>query len=241
MKFLFVDESQRQEGKNQKHLFVLCGVLVDEQNLITLETELRDLKLKYCLFNFKDLKSLADKGKKLECTQEICDALIKNNVKILSAGLGTVALIDAENVEDGYFDAIIFLIERFFLHLKREDKNGLIIHDSIEKETGKKLRRKCYRHLTEKELWMFGKSKGFFREKMYPSIFFSNDENSEILQIADLISTSISGAIWNGLKKEKFIDIENLCKYNNFLRIYWPLFARSSRGIVNGWGIKIWW
>lgn len=77
--------------------------------------------------------------------------------------------------------------------------------------------------------------------RIFPSLLFSNDEYSNILQIVDLIGVSLNSALFNQLNKNPTINVNNLPNYNKYLEIYWPLFEFNPRnGSVNGWGLKIW-
>src|SRR3989338_7250132 len=119
MKFLFIDESSKQQNKN-KYFFALTGLMIGKDKLINLENELRALKIKYGMKNLKALRGAMLKDEKLSCTSKIIEILKKNQVQILSSVLGRVALKDTENINNSYFGALTFLIERFFLHLRRE-------------------------------------------------------------------------------------------------------------------------
>lgn len=241
MKFIFMDESEKQRKKN-KYFFVLCGLIIDEENLFLIEEKVKNLKTNYNLVNLKELKSeKIEKQIKLKISEEIFNLLSENKSVVLSTILGSITLQDIKNIENNYFTALTFMIERFFLRLIKEKEKGMIIHDSIEKKAENALRKKLHKFITSEELLMGIKSRGKFISSIYPSVFFSNDEHCEILQITDLIATALSSAVWKCFENTSNISTEQLPEYNNYLRIYWPLFDRSSEGKVDGWGIKIWW
>lgn len=242
MNFMFIDESERQRRKN-KYFFALCGAIVSGEDIFTLEEKIRKLKEIYNLDNLKDLKSSKnlEKQEKLKISKEILGLLKENKVIILSTILGKVALCSINNIEERYFDALSFMIERFFLRLNKENKRGILIHDSVEKKLEKKLRKKLHKFVMSEELLMMGKSRGKFKTRIYPSILFSDDDHSEILQVTDLIATSLNGAAWKCLEETSTLATEKLPEYNDYLKIYWSLFDKSPGGKVDGWGVKIWW
>lgn len=243
MKIMFIDESKKQEGKSNKYFFILTGLLIDEEKLFDLEQELRTLKENYSLLNLKELRGNKLKINKIKCSEEISKILQDYNVQIISIILGRITLKKTTKIEDNYFNAITFLIERFFLHLKKENKLGFIIHDSVPRDVEKNLRCNIYSYILKEEIIMYKSNRhlGLFKKRIYPSILFSNDEHSEILQTSDLISASLNSAVFKTLNSSNRLEINNLNKHNSFLNIYWPLFVRDGKGDVSGWGIKSWW
>ncbi len=237
MKFLFIDESERQQKtKNQTHFFCLCGLMIDEENLLNLENNLKILRKKYSLSNFKESRKRYHF--KLELTKELYEILKIHNAKIISIILGDIALRDIHAV-DAYFDALTFLIERFFINLKKDEKIGIIIFDSVNKALENDIKKKFSEFISEEEHMMHFKLAGYYKDKIYPSLLFSNDEYSTILQATDLIATALNSAVWKSFEKENF-NVETFSDYNEYLKIYWPLFVKSPTGKVSGWGIKVW-
>jgi len=242
MRFLFIDESEKQKNRYQRYFFSLCGLMVDEENLISLNNELNKIKEEYGFSNLKELRGGISREIKLEVTHKVFQILSSNDAEVITAILGDIALKYVTTVNNVYFDALTFLIERFFIHLSKENKRGIIIFDSVDKSLENKLRNKFYDYISTQPLVMYSKRKGYFREKIFPSIFFSDDEHTTILQATDLIATSLNSAVWTALQDNgKKFSVEKLHERNEYLRIYWPLFVKSPKGRVNGWGIKIWW
>ena len=129
-----------QEG-HQKQFFSLCGLSVDEDKLFIIERDLLSLKGTYEIDNFKELrKPPYTKEKKLECTKDIFKILNDNGARVISTILGPIALKNVDATNDYYFNAMSFLIERFYLHLEKSNKTGIIISDSVDRETEKLLR-----------------------------------------------------------------------------------------------------
>jgi hypothetical protein len=240
MKFLFIDESEKQKGKNRRYFFCLCGLMVDEDRLFALNSDFDTLREKYKLSNLKDLRKKLPSKTKIKITKEICRILESKNTKIISAILGDVTLKDINRVDNAYFSALTFLIERFFIHLERSVKTGIIVFDSVDKNVEKSLRKKSFEFISKERHMMYDKIKGYYKEKIFPSIFFSNDEYTTVLQATDLIATSLNSAFWSSIQ-EGNLDVEDLPNKNKYLKIYWPLFVKNPAGKVNGWGIKVWW
>lgn len=243
MKLLFIDETDKQKSKNKKYYFVLCGLVVNGDSLISLTKELNNICESYKLKSLKDTRKRNLKTDiKIEITKRIHEVLKEVKAEARSAFLGNITLEGIRKVNDIYFGALTFLVERYFLSLKASEETGVIIFDSVDKKLENHLRKKFFNYISnEKLVWaMSGRVEGAYKDRIYPSLLFSNDEHSIILQATDLIATCLNSAIWKDFQKGEGIDIENLYKKNEYLKIYWPLFAKSSAGKVNGWGIKVW-
>ncbi len=92
MKFLFIDESERQKNKDNKYFFCLCGIIADSDNLLKLENHLKHFKGSYGLSNLKDLRG--NFPSKKERTIELHDILESHKTKVMSVILGDIALRD---------------------------------------------------------------------------------------------------------------------------------------------------
>lgn len=238
MKFLFIDESKRHNGLD-KSFFILVGIMVNKENLFLLEEELRDFKKRSNFNNLKSLRENLPEKKKLELTEEIALILKRHNSKVISAVLGKQSLKSKRKIEEGYYDAIRFIIERFFIHLQKENRYGFIIHDSIEGI--KSFQKQVNNFILNEVQIIYNKERGRYKEKIYPCLFFSREEYCEILQVSDLIAVALNSALFKSLQTTECIEInENLPKFNPFLEKYWPLFVRDPQGNVRGWGIKLW-
>ncbi len=156
-----------------------------------------------------------------------------------------------------YMETLRFIVERFNIHLTKENKLGIIIHDSVG-NVENRFKRDFYKFVLNEEQTIHGVKKGKYRERIYPSIFFSEDEHSEILQICDIIARCLQNAIWEHLYEIKvfnpskvpvfkeenkiFINYDKLPDYNKYLKVYWPLFVKSpGNNSVDRWSIKFWW
>lgn len=235
-----IDETGRRE-RNSQFFFCLCGIIVDKSNLISLNNDILDFKGIYGIENLKDLRT-TDQTRKLSSTNELFNLLHSSEVDIVCTIIGNVTLKDIYNTYIGInqevmarYNALIFLIERFYFHLNRRNKKGLIIFDSLERKMENELRKKCYYFIHK-----------HFKHVIYPSILFCEDEYSEILQIADLIGLSLNNAIYRSIDCEsehplRNLNVEDLPTKNQYLETYWPLFEKNpNTGRVEGWGVKVW-
>lgn len=240
MMFLFIDESEKRGNSKGRYFFSLCGLMVNDKEIIPLTEKLEKLKTTSNLKTLKQLRKSMPKSKKIELTHYVKEILESHKVKVISSILGNIALRSVKNVENAYFEALTFLIERFYIHLRKENECGMIIFDKVPQNIEKKLRNKCCNFINNEIHYMYGTPKGYYKTRIYPSIFFTTDDVSILLQTSDLIATSLNSAFWKSFKEEKVV-IDELPTKNEYLRIYWPLFVKSPRGKVEGWGIKVWW
>ena len=242
MKLLFIDETDKQRGRNKKYFFVLCGLIVNGGSLISLTKNLSSICESYKIKSLKDArKSNLRKDKKIEITKRIYEALREAKAEARSAFIGNITLGNVKKINDVYFGALTFLVERYFLSLKTSEETGVIIFDSVDKKLENQLRKKFFDYISrEKLIWAVSRRvEGDYKDRIYPSLLFSNDEHSLILQATDLIANCLNSAIWRDFQKGA-IDIENLYQKNEYLQIYWPLFVKNPAGKISGWGIKIW-
>lgn len=253
MKLLFIDESEKARDRSlsekirDEKFFVLCGLIINADSIICIENEVKELKDKYGLTNLKDLRSMNKNDKrKSEILEGISTILDESKSRILSTILGSDALRDYKKAIDNHFGAFTFMCERFhFVLLKNKEKG--IIHDSLG-SLEKDLRDKIHDFITTEPHRYISyngiEDLGRYRDDIYPSILFTEDEYSEIIQIADLISNSLRNATKKFLQEKKSLpnkdDIEQLYNYNYILKRYWSFFDKSREGKVNGWGIKVW-
>ena len=243
IKIMFIDESIKQKGTGNTAFFVLCGLVVDTADLIDLEHNIIDIRKKYNLDNLKGLRK-SDKETKISVSKDITDLYKNCNGRIISSCIGSRSLRDIEGSVIRYEKVLFFLIERFYLYLKANDDNGIVIFDTIDKETEKKVRKWFFKYISKEKVYTYGTVKGNLADRIYPSLFFADDNFSNILQTTDLIALSLNAGIWHAIKKSKESGgtwtIDDLHKYNEFLSIYWPLFHNNGNKRVNGYGIK-WW
>lgn len=241
MKIFFIDETDKQRDSDKlRAYFVLCGLILDSEDLIKIGDELGKILEEN---NIKSLKSARkeriDKEKKYEITRGVFSILKKYNAEVRATYFGERIMKSNQEISDTYFGALDFLLERFFLTLKKENSTGLVVMDNINHKTEAILKKKFYKFISnEYQSWFESWTKDPYRKRICPYLLFSDDDKNILLQATDLIAASLNNAIWNNGSKD--LNIENLYKQSEYLNIYWPLFAKSSTGKISGWGIKIW-
>ena len=139
-----------------------------------------------------------------------------------------------------YFDAVWFLSERVTLYAKRNKLKWIFVADALPykphiiKELKKNIRSKV-------------RLKGeAFKTKignyLFETPFFTEDDLSNFVQVADLVALSLNSGIKGYLSKNGCpIKVDDLKDYCDYLAQYWNLFDRSPKGELDGWGIKLWW
>lgn len=244
MKFIFIDESERQRSFGSKdQFFSLTGLIIDSNDLINLENELEDFKTELALGSLKELRrtNKISPDEKLIVTKKLNNLLKQYNVKLISVILEyPEKKCSITSITKNYILAISFMIERFYMHMKKEKTDGLVIHDSL---SNFKLEKSVKEEYNKKILTdnMFGDKSKPFKKRIYPVLFFANDFHSVVLQISDLISSSMNNAYYNFIKNSKDKDTNNIFKYSNYLEEYRELYEKNPKnGDVDGWGIKIW-
>ena len=149
----------------------------------------------------------------------------------------------SEKYKENYFGALTFIIERFFRRVKRIGEKGLIIGDSLPNQVLSDVANKTSEYLKNEEMIIFNKHFGKLDSFIYPSIFFQNDEHSNLLQITDLICASLQFSVREFRESNPDLPIKNnedlLKEMNSFIEKYWVLFENNG-GSVSGWGIKTW-
>lgn len=243
MKMLFVDETDRQESARTRTFFCLCGLVLNEEHIIAASNELESIKIKYGLDNLKDSRKtgLSEKTR-LDLTQEVFDVLAKHEAQVIGIVLGETSMSYKLPKEEMYMGAISFLMERFTIPLIKEGQIGSVVCDSLDSRTQRAIREKFHEFVRKENVQMAWDAKpmGAYHDHVLPTLLFTDDEQSVLVQAVDLVATSLNSAIVNTTKGGKPIVVNDLPNGNKFLSIYWPLFVRSRAGKVEGWGIKNW-
>jgi len=242
MKIMFIDESKKVELKKRK-FFLLLGVVIDSEKMFGIESELRSLRNKYELANLSKLKTNhLDIETKKDICKEFARILKESNSFVLSIILGSITMKNTNNFEDCYLEAIGFMVDRFFLNLNISKDFGWVVHDSVE--GSEKSFREGFKKYVNTQIFSLPKWKYGYKisDRIHPCLSFFEDENCGVLQCSDLIALALNNAIWKDVKKllEHDLNVENLKDKNDFIGIYWDLFAKNKNGEVNGAGIKIW-
>lgn len=246
MKIIFIDESERNKKKRKKY-FLLLGLVVEKRDSINLELELNEFKINQEMNSIKDLRtSKFDKENRMKLTDELIEILKNNNVSAISIILGPFSL-GRRKFKETYKEGLDFILERFFLGLKRDNKIGMIILDSLPSKIEKELKFEIRNMLHERSVYMFGKNKGRYQDLILPTPLFIEDDHSNILQMTDILCTSLQNAVWNFVEQNqdyKLTQLKNnedkLVNYGEYLSKYWEILEKGPNGKVAGWGIKTW-
>lgn len=242
MKIFFIDETSRQKDTQLKReYFVLCGLMIDSEDLTKIDSELDDIKNLYKLSNFKETRKTGLNEKvKLEITNKIVEILREHKAEVRAIYLGEYTMSKEREISDTYFGALDFLIERLFLSLKNQNSSGMIIMDSMNHKTEMSLKKKYFKHIKENgQVWITSNKIDPYKKRICPWLIFSDDETNSFIQVVDLIAVALNSAIWTSISSDDF-SVSKLPDRNKFLKAYWPLFVRSPQGNIGGWGIKIW-
>lgn len=243
MEILFIDESEVNRKENKKY-FILVGLSIKSDDLIELENIIEEIKREHKITNLKELRTTKkiETNRKIELTKKIVKRLENFNASLRAIILGSLE----DKYEKNYFGAITFIIERFYLKIKRDNNLGLIICDSLPpNKINKAVLKETSDYLKECSIILRGKSKGKISERIYPTLFFQNDEYSNVLQIVDLICASLQCAVREFDKSNPEFSIkdnEDLLKdFSPYMECYWNLFEKNPRNnSISGWGIKTW-
>jgi hypothetical protein len=240
VKFLFVDESERQKSKTSREFFFLCGLIVPEASVMGLSSKLLHIASDHKLKSLKDLRGKVPRERKMKITSEVFDTLCSHQTQVICTALGRQALRKEGRLSECYLDALEFMLERFFIQLQKDNDWGLIIFDNVNADVEREFIGKTYEIISTQPQRMRGTVRGYFRDRIYPQVLLGDDAYSPILQAADLIALSLNSAFYRGKVDQRF-DLERLAEHNEYLAVYWPLFVKSPEVKVAGWGIKVWW
>jgi hypothetical protein len=251
MKIMFIDESKKQDSGKIKEAFILLGLMIDSKKIIEIETEIDEIKERYGIQKIEDIRKIKEKEARLALTVEIRDKLLEKDCRILSSIYGEVALSNYKKIEEVYPDCFDFILERFFMNLnmKSPKEDGLIIHDEFGKPYGQSFIRESYKKIKNESFspcWT--KIKTPYKERIYPQIFFGKDDYSNLLQLSDIIVSSLNFAyrkLKEGVEYEKLgslkSKLEELREQNDYLNLYWDLFVKNPKnGEASNYGIKLW-
>ena len=240
MQILVADETDKEKA-GKLVFFCIISLTVDDEKLLTVNKFLDQIRSAYNLVTLKgSRKNRLSEPERLKITEEIFNILKKYDVKARAIIIGDFTLSRPMKREELYIGALDFIIERWFFTLKKENKSGLVIFDTVGKKIEGPLRKKFYKYISEGECRYDTKLVGYFRDHIFPDILFSDDDSNLLMQAADLVGTSLNGALASSLKEGEYLDIEKLESKNKFLKIYWPLFMKNYQGKVSGRGIKLW-
>jgi len=245
MKSIFIDES-KYDTIDQYPLFVVCGLVLEANKYYRIDSELQKIKREFNVENLKELRGNRSQDEKIKSTKMINKILHNYEVEILSAVLG-VNYLNFKPVEhENYNLALKLLIERFYLHLKKRKERGLIHFDTIDRTNMRSIREETKKLCMEPHMIVSYKYglifENNFSDCIEEYVIFVDDNLSTIIQVADLVASCLHDAFRKlYIKFDRVNDLNDLPKYNNYLKIYWDLFEKNQdTDDVTGYGIKLW-
>ena len=252
MRIMFLDESDVDPNKPNINIrfFLMTGLIVDSNLIVDLDNELQNLKEKFQLDNFKELREnkLNNSEKNLLVNNEVSNLLEKYGCKVISALIGSKYLKTLKMTPDDsngylylkYSQTYDFIIERFLLNLRNWKEKGLIIVDKLASgKIEKPLQKDFFDRVLKGNLEMYGKFLGRYSEYILKSLLFLDDKYSNILQATDLICYAFRNR-WYDLERGKIKDFWTNENKEDLLKVYWKLLVSSPQGKINGYGLKIW-
>lgn len=247
MYLVFIDESGQPGGwdiekkcltVNSSRFFTLCGFMIDADNLLEIESNLKDIKLKYGLQQYTEIKWSCSYSK-LGLTFEQYKNMKQDIIKMISNYDNSVIGIimdkaycynirnDIKSHNDLYAFALNLLMERVEMEISNRDgKNsarpGLLFTDSRKNDNNNKL---------DKELQIaYSKAKNLGTYHInFPNfcdnLVFIDSNYSSGIQCADFCA----GAI------HKKFELNN----EDFFNILLPAIRKNKFGNIYGYGIKL--
>jgi hypothetical protein len=244
----FIDESY------DENCFILLGCIVNSEWIFDIEKNINDIVEEYKLKNLKDnLRGNLRIETKLNITKKLVSLMKGYNVQIIASILSyrNIEVLEKNGklefkpnqLNKDYKESFTFLVERFYKFLEKNNSRGIIIFDAFN--MSKELRNSIKSFLEGKIALIdyLPTTRRNYYKFIYPALFLTHDEHSLILQATDLVSFSLHKGYKKCLEDKKKVsqnDIEELWKYNMFLKEYFDLFQRSENGKISGWGIKLW-
>ncbi len=209
--YLFIDESGDHGLKTVDEsfpVFILCGVLISENNFSKINNDLVDLKLKYwnnnnVILHSRDVrkcnnefKILFDLNVKEQFYNDVNSIISANNYQIISSAINKIEFIKkyGKLEDDVYEIALSFILERTIFCLD-EFKDCESLEIIIEKR-GKKEDTKLANHLNKLyQVGTFYIDSKRIKEYNIKHKFLDKKENNNGIQIADLLAYPIARKI----------------------------------------------
>lgn len=209
--YLFIDESGDHGLKtidSSFPVFVLCGVLMSENEYSKINSDSENIKLKYwdiknVILHSRDIrkcnnefKILFDLKIKEQFYIDINNILTANNYKIICSAIDKISFIKkyGKLEDDVYEIALSFILERTIFCLD-EFKDCKSLEIIIEKR-GKKEDAKLSNHLNKlKQVGTFYVDTDRMKKYAIKQIFLDKRQNSNGLQVSDLLAYPIAKKI----------------------------------------------
>lgn len=236
---LYIDESQTKEGT---YLCIL-GLCLNQTEIISLKEDIdsvleeygikkQDRNLKRLRKNLLPFNKFSEQ-KKYELSEKIYDKLKKRGAVLIASIVDKTERGFSSSLEAG----IYFIVERFY-YLLKPLAEGFLFCDTPPENT-KKYRNKIIEIVEEGKEYR-GE---YFRNHIYPTVYFSDDESDTMIQLADLIAYNLSSYITKCIKDIPLAELSEIFDFDSpslegvYFKFIRGLF-RTRSGKINGNGIK---
>jgi len=221
-------------------LFLLCGCLIREDNLLLLEKDIKDFKIKYfksdaVVLHSRDIRKcqssfqiLFDLELKAKFYQELNSIVEKTEFQIIGAGINKENHLKRYGVgaKDPYALSLSFIIERLIFCLDKLSADSTV--EIIIEERGKKEDRLLLSHYNSTmDKGTYYVSSERLKKKILKFEHFAKKDNIIGLQIADLCAYPLARNILNPDVPYKSFDIIK------------PKIYCRGKGDYLGWGLKV--
>lgn len=221
-------------------LFLLAGCLFSEEELIKLETEINDFKIKFfgtteTILHSREIRKcegafqiLFDLNKKKEFYEKLNSIIEERKFTIIGAGIQKEQYIKKyrKGARDPYVISLSFIIERLIFCLDKKDNNSSI--DIKIERRGKKEDQQLldqYNTILDKGTFYINPER--IKNKISSFEFFYKKDNLTGLQIADLCAYPLARHVLNS--NEPYIPFEIIKD-----KLYCNDFGK-----FDGYGLKI--
>ncbi|MCX7786000.1 MAG: DUF3800 domain-containing protein [candidate division WOR-3 bacterium] len=221
-------------------IFLLCGCIFEEQELIRTESKINDFKFKYFNTNQVILHSreirkcegafqiLFDLSVKQNFYNDLNQILSNSNFCIIGAGIQKEEHIKkyGKGAKDPYNLSLSFVLERLIFYLDQKDKNATV--EIFVEERGKREDQLLLSHFNHTlDTGTYYVSPERLKTKIKKFSFFSKRDNIIGLQIADLCAYPLARYLLN--PEEPYIPF-NVIKDKLYC---------DKHGRIDGWGLKL--
>lgn len=245
---MYIDESGDTIPLSQsgKKFLVLTGCVINADDKIALEQELRAIKTKYYQNPDIEIKSnflryanpditdcgsplkLHDRKKYNQLEADVSAFLKKIPVTLISVAIGKQEFWDKYPAKNPYDSAYVFLVERYQMFLQKEKALGICILDPREGQVEKHYIGESI-DKAHHALRFDGSRLGVKCDNVIERVLFSTSDLNVGIQIADLYCYPIFHVLEYNKKSDEY------WRYNDVTR----LKLHAKKGKIDGIGLKV--